>query len=101
VAARQSVSPRRCFLVLCAVFGVILAGAGVVAWRARHINELTRQWVLRELAQRFASNVSLDRIAVGAFPEFTVTGQNLDIQYRNRADLPPLIHVDKFIFHWG
>jgi len=101
VAARQSVFARRWFLVLCAVFGVILAGAGVVAWRARHINELTRQWVLRELAQRFASNVSLDRIAVGAFPEFTVTGQNLDIQYRNRADLPPLIHVDKFVFHLG
>ena len=101
MAARQSVFSRRWFLILCAVVAVILAAIGGVAWRAGHVNEFTRQWVLRELAQRFGSNVSMGKLEVGAFPEFTVTGQNLDIQYRNRADLPPLIHVDKFVFHLG
>jgi hypothetical protein len=101
VTVRQSVFSRRCFLILGAILVALLAAAGVIAWRVRHVNEFTRRWMVRELAQRFASNVSLEKVKVGAFPELVVTGENLDIQYRNRADLPPLIHVDKFVFHLG
>src|SRR5262249_57972667 len=92
---------RTWFVVLSIVLVLLLTGVGYLSWRARHLDEFTRAWIVRDLQDRFNTNVSLGKIHVGAFPEFTVTGEDLAIQYHNRADLPPMFRVDKFVFHLG
>jgi hypothetical protein len=80
---------------------LLLAGFALLVWRARHIDEFTRAWIVSDLERRFQSEVRLERLHIGAFPEFTVTGEDLSIAYHNRADQPPFFHVDKFVFRLG
>jgi hypothetical protein len=73
----------------------------VIVFRARDVNERTRQWVVRELRSRFNSEVELESLSVGVFPRMTVSGEGLSLRYHNRTDLPPMFHVEKFSFHLG
>ena len=101
MAVSQGAFSRKWILVLSGFFLAILAAGGFIAWRARHFDELAREWIVRELSRRFSSGVELRTIRLSAFPDFSVAGEDLSIPYRNRADLPPLIHVDTFRFRLG
>jgi len=89
----------RKWLVTLAVF-LVLAGSSAIylAWRARHMDNAIRQWVVRDLTRRFETKVELAGLQVTPYPALSVTGQDLSIYYHGRTDLPPLIHVDKFRF---
>ena len=60
-----------------------------------------RDWVVRALTERFNSRVELESIHVSAFPELSVTGDNLTIAYHNRSDVPPMFQIKQFTFHLG
>ena len=68
---------------------------------ARHIDDRTREWVVRELSDKFNSQVELQNLHVDITPRMQVTGDDLTLQYKNRTDLPPLIHIERFSFNLG
>jgi hypothetical protein len=84
-----------------AVLLLFAAAIGYLAWRARDLNELTRKWVVREISERFQSQVELGSLRVTMFPHLGVTGENLVIHFHDRTDIPPLIRVDRFRFNLG
>jgi hypothetical protein len=84
-----------------AVFLVLAGSISYFAWRARDLDDFARKWVLRELSERFQSEVELGSVRVTLFPLVRVTGENLVIHFHDRMDVPPLVRVDKFQFHIG
>src|SRR6266404_276155 len=78
--------------------------AGIVLFvflGARHIDDRTREWVIRELSIRFDSQVELQNLHVETTPRMQVTGEGLTLRYRNRTDVPPLIQIARFSFNLG
>jgi hypothetical protein len=80
----------------------LLAGLALfIYFRTRNIDDRTREWVVRELQQRFNSDVELEQLHVKILPEMGVEGEGLSLRYHNRRDLPPMFHVQKFSFNLG
>jgi hypothetical protein len=92
---------RKWLALLVAFLLVLVVAAGMLAWRARHMDNFVRLWVIRSLSERFQSRVELTTLRVTGFPHLGVTGEDLTIYFRNRSDVPPIIHVDKFAFDLG
>src|ERR1700719_4568122 len=92
---------RAWIVVLCIVLLVFIIPAAVLYQRMRDVDDVTRDWVVRALSERFASRVELESIHVTAFPEMSATGEKLAIYYHNRSDVPPLIQIQQFTFHLG
>jgi hypothetical protein len=88
------------WFILMGVFACFAIISGFFFWRSRHIDEFTREWVVRSLSERFDTEVALGDLHVSAFPELRVIGRNLTIYHRERNDLP-FIHIDSFTFHLG
>jgi hypothetical protein len=94
--------PRRVWPYVAGIAVGLLAGLVLVAFfRARNIDERTRQWVVRGLRERFNSEVELESLHVNMWPDMSVTGEGLSLRYHHRSDLPPLIHVERFSFSLG
>jgi hypothetical protein len=92
---------RTWLLVLVLVLLILVIPGAILYQRTRNIEDWTRDWVVRSLSQRFDSRVELESIHVTAFPEMSVTGENLVIYYHNRTDVSPLIRIQQFTFHLG
>jgi AsmA-like C-terminal region len=56
---------------------------------------------VRELQERFHSEVQLDSLHVNIAPNMSVKGEGLSVRYHNRSDLPPMFHIERFSFHLG
>ena len=82
------------------IFCLIVIG-GIVAWRASHIEERARQWVVATLSDRFQSKVELASLQVSFFPRIGVIGTGLALHHKGRVDVPPLIQIDNFSFAIG
>ena len=96
----QAASGR--WLVISAILlAVFIVAGGIFSWRARHMDNLLRLWVVQTLSEHFQSRVELATIQVTGFPRLSVTGEDLRIHFDDRADIPPLIRVDKFTFSLG
>jgi hypothetical protein len=90
------------FVILIALLVLLLIVPGVFLYqRVQNLDDWTRDWVVRALTERFNSRVELESIRVTAFPEVSVTGENLAIHYHNRTDVPPMIRIQQFTFHLG
>ena len=83
------------------VVGLLAGLVLFVFLRTRNIEDRTREWVVRELQQRFNSEVELEQLHVNLLPQMGVDGEGLSIRYHNRRDLPPMFHVQKFSFNLG
>ena len=80
----------------------LLAGLTLFVFlRTRNMEDRTREWVVRELQQRFNSDVELETLHVNLLPQMGVDGAGLSIRYHHRRDLPPMFHVAKFSFNLG
>jgi len=88
------------FLPVILILLVVIPGAFVYR-RAQDVDDLTRDWVVRALSERFNSRVELESLHVRAFPEMSATGEKLVIYYHNRTDVPPMIRIEQFTFHLG
>jgi AsmA-like C-terminal region len=94
--------PRRKWPYIAGIVVGLLAGFALfVAFKARNIDDRTRTWVVRQLVQRFHSEVELDSLHVNIFPDMGVTGEGLSIRFHNRTDLPPMFHIERFSFNLG
>lgn len=87
--------------ILGIVLGLLAGLVLVVFLRTRNIDDRTREWVVRELRQRFNSEVELNSLHVNILPQMGVTGEGLSIRFHNRTDLPPMFHIEKFSFNLG
>jgi hypothetical protein len=97
-------SPRRRArwpYVLGILAGVLAGLTLFVFLKTRNIDDQTRAWVVRDLQQRFNSDVQLERLHVNIMPDMGVTGEGLSLRYHNRSDLPPMFRVQKFSFNLG
>ena len=83
------------------LLGVICGFALFFYLGARNIDDRTREWVVRELANRFDSRVELKSLHVDLTPRMQVTGENLTLYSRDRTDVPPLIQIESFRFNLG
>jgi AsmA-like C-terminal region len=103
MASEESAKPRSraWIVVLLVVLLVFIIPAALLYQRARDVDDVTRDWLVRALSERFASRVELESIHVTAFPEMSATGENLAIYYHNRTDVPPMIQIRQFTFHLG
>jgi hypothetical protein len=97
----QSGRARTWLIVIAAIFAILLAGAGYIAYRARHADEMLRAWIIKTLSERFEGEVKLDSVHVQIFPLAEVTGHGLSIPQKTRTDLPPLIYINTFRFNVG
>src|SRR5271156_2541716 len=88
------------WLIGISVFALLAVVSGFLVWRSLHIDNFTRDWVVRSLSERFDTQVDLAGLRVTAFPELAVQGRDLTIHHRERGDIP-FIHVDAFTFHLG
>jgi len=80
---------------------LFLFATGFLYFRARRSEETIRQLITHTLSERLRGNVELRAIRVKLFPRVVVVGEDLTIRYRDRADIPPLIHVKHFSFTVG
>jgi hypothetical protein len=92
---------KRWLLITCVFILLFLLASGFLYFRARHSEETIRQLISHTLAERLRGDVELGAIRVKLFPLIAVTGEDLTIRYRSRADMPPLIHVEHFFFSVG
>jgi hypothetical protein len=94
--------PFRILFIALAVVVALLAAAGLfVRSRLRNVDEYTRAWVVRELSQRFDSQIELQFIHVEVWPRLRVQGKGLTVRYHNRTDVPPMIRIREFNFETG
>jgi hypothetical protein len=68
---------------------------------SRNIDDRTREWVIRDLSERFDSRVELQSLHVETTPRMQVTGDGLTLHYHGRDDVPPLINIEHFSFNLG
>ena len=103
MASDGSSKPRSRVLRWVAVIllAVIAIPTALIYQRTRDLDDWVRDWVVRALTERFNSRVELESIHVSAFPELSVTGDNLTIAYHNRSDVPPMFQIKQFTFHLG
>jgi hypothetical protein len=95
------VASRKWLVLLGAFLLVLLVAGGMFAWRARHMDNAIRLWVIRSLSDHFQSRVELATLRVTEFPHLGVVGEDLTIYFHDRTDVPPIIHIDKFSFDLG
>jgi AsmA-like C-terminal region len=103
MASEESGKPRSRarIVMLCIVLLVLIIPAALLYQRTRNVDDITRDWVVRALSERFQSRVELESIHVTAFPEMSATGEKLAIYSHNRTDVPPMIQIQQFTFHLG
>jgi AsmA-like C-terminal region len=78
---------------------VILFAGGILFWRARHMDNFARLWMIRSLSQQFEGHVELGAVRVTGFPQLGVSGEDLAIHFDGHRNA--LIHVDRFTFRLG
>lgn len=103
MASDGSSKPRSRVLRWVAVIllAVVAIPTALLYQRTRDLDDWVRDWVVRALTERFGSRVELESIHVSAFPELSVTGENLTIAYHNRSDVPPMFQIKQFTFRLG
>jgi hypothetical protein len=92
---------RKWLLIPGVLLGVILLATGLLFWRARKMDGLLRQLMVRGLSEQFQGRVELGAVRVTGFPRLAVSGEDLSIHFADRRDIPPVIHVDKLTFGLG
>ena len=84
------------------IFLGIISGFAIFLYLGtRHIDDRVRELVIRELSNRFDSRVELKSLHVDLTPRMEVTGEDLTLYYHDRADVPPLLHIEQFHFNLG
>jgi AsmA-like C-terminal region len=92
---------RRWLVTLVGFLLVVFMVGGILAWRARRMDNSIRLWVIRSLSDHFQSRVELATLHVTGFPHLGVAGEDLTIYFHDRTDVPPIVHVDNFSFGLG
>jgi hypothetical protein len=89
------------------VLGLMVVGAGVVAYVVRHAEPILRKRVIASLEERFDSPVDLDALHISVVQGLEVTGEGLKVVYLGDLDKtrtwdePAMLTVRRFTFRTG
>jgi hypothetical protein len=75
------------FLLRAVLLAVILFAGGILFWRARHMDDFVRLWMIRSLSQQFKGRVELSAVHVTGFPQLGVTCEDLAIHFDGHTDV--------------
>ncbi|HEV8132317.1 MAG TPA: AsmA-like C-terminal region-containing protein [Acidobacteriota bacterium] len=91
---------RRGFIILAFVIVGVLALGVLAAASAEHwLGSAMRAAVVAKLEKRFQSKVELEDLQISLFPIIRIAASNLQLHYRGRTDIPPLISMKKLTAH--
>ena len=80
------------WVALCAFVAVAVTVAILIA----HFEPIARSYVISTLRERYNSEVNLGDLQISLFPSVHATGENLELHFGGRQDLPPLVRVRRF-----
>src|SRR5262245_29413998 len=90
---------RRFWAIFGGIVAVLLVIAAIVAtYVANRFEPVVRERIIKELEQRFDSQVQLDRLDISALPRLHVIGYGLTLKMNKYPELPPILHTDRFEF---
>jgi hypothetical protein len=81
-------------------FLLFLVATYVYLWPQR-VEDRVRLSVTQALSDRFHSDVELKTLHIRAFSAPNVTGEGLVLRLHGRADVPPIMQIEKFSFSVG
>jgi len=87
---------RRVRIFLCVALCAFAAVAITVAILIARFEPIARSYVISALRERYNSEVNLGDLQISLFPRVHATGENLELHFRGRQDLPPLVRVRRF-----
>ncbi len=86
-------------VILAFVVGLLIAGLIAAQYAINHAEPMLRARVIRNLSQRFDSQVQLGEFNVSVLHGLNVEGKNLSLRSNLDPGLPPQIQVGQFSFH--
>ena len=75
---------------------LLVIGVAIFIRLATGLTPYLRDQVVAALNARFSSKVELASLQVSAFPRPEVVGEGLQIRYKGRTDVPPLLSIPSF-----
>ncbi len=87
--------PFRIFLYILG--GAVLALGIVAAVLILRFQPIARDYVMAALREHYRSEVELGDLQISLFPSVRATGENLELRFGGRRDLPPMIRVRQFV----
>lgn len=100
MAARPRPIPKWIYFIVLLLIPIV--STSIFAYtRLQNMDEYTRAWIVRDLSERFHSQIDIDSIHVQVLPSVTVKGQGLTVHDDNHSDVPPLITIRDFSFNIG
>jgi hypothetical protein len=76
--------------------GAFAAVAVTVSILIARFEPIARSYVISALRERYNSEVNLGDLQISLFPSVHATGENLELHFGGRKDLPPLVRVRRF-----
>src|SRR5271166_805270 len=89
---------KRWIFSVLALLVVLAAGAWIAF---RHYSLLTREYVVKALEERYASEVEIKAFHATLFPRPTAVAEDIRFQEHGRKDVPPLVTIRKLTVDAG
>jgi hypothetical protein len=86
-------------VILAFVVGLLIAGLIAAQYAIHHAEPMLRARVIKDLSQRFNSQVQLGEFDVSVLHGLNVEGKNLSLRSNLDPSLPPQIQIGQFSFH--
>jgi len=84
---------RRWPIIVAALLALFLAAVAVLSAR---LSPCIRSWTIKTLRDRYESDVAFKKLDVlSVFPKVQLRGEGLELHYKGRKDVPPLISMKK------
>jgi hypothetical protein len=87
---------RRVRIFLWVALCAFAAMAITVSILVVRFQPIARSYVMSALRERYNSEVNLGDLQISLFPRVHATGENLELHFGGRQDLPPLVRVRRF-----
>lgn len=88
---------HRILTILVAVLaGLVVGVLAVLVWVNYRMGDTVKAHVEKVVADRFDSDVKLDKLDIQLLPAPHIEGFGLTVRHKHRTDVPPLITIKKF-----
>jgi hypothetical protein len=89
---------KRWQIVVLSILVLLGGAAGWAWWKVKQATPQMREKVVAYLDDKFDSNVKLDDLKVRFVPNLHVIGRGLELEWKRRQDIPPIVKIGEFRF---